>query len=67
MLLETTDHAAGGPELDLSAADTRAIATMIEDLKLLTAAGITQLRIQREDTFLQSLTDAVSNAKGRMP
>lgn len=63
ILLETTDSAAQGPEMNLSAADIRLILRLIEDLKLLKAAEIEQLELGRAATFLQSLQDAVNTAK----
>ncbi|MEZ5815286.1 MAG: hypothetical protein R3E13_11310 [Alphaproteobacteria bacterium] len=62
ILLETTD-AASGPPLDLSAADIRAIHTLIEDLKILNAANIEYLKIERAASFLESLRNAVNKVK----
>jgi hypothetical protein len=65
ILLETTD-AAGGPPLDLSAADIRAIHALIEDLKILNAANIEYLRIERAASFLESLRNAVNKVKASL-
>jgi len=62
ILIETTDQAEG-PTLDLSAADIRVIYTLIGDLKILNNANIEYLRIERAETFLDSLTNAVKKAK----
>lgn len=62
ILLETTDKASG-PPLELSAGDARAIHGLIEDLKILAAAGIQYLQIERAESFVQSLSDAVNKAK----
>ncbi|MCB1720297.1 MAG: hypothetical protein KDI11_00910 [Alphaproteobacteria bacterium] len=62
VLLETTDQA-GGPPLDLSAADIRTIHTLIEDLKTLNDAGIEILHIERAASFLESLVTAVNKIK----
>ena len=62
VLLETTDQA-GGPPLDLSAADIRTIHTLIEDLKNLNDAGVEILHIERAASFLESLVTAVNKIK----
>jgi len=62
VLLETTDTA-GGPSLDLSAADIRTIHALIEDLKTLNAANIEYLKIERAASFLESLINAVNKIK----
>jgi hypothetical protein len=67
VLLETTDSASGGPEFDLSASDTRAIHTLIEELKVLAAAEIEYIHIERAETFLQSLINGVNAAKAQLP
>lgn len=63
ILLETTDTAAHGPEMALSSADIRIMLQLIEDLKFLKSAQIEHLQLERAATFLQSLVDAVQNAK----
>ncbi|MCB1652013.1 MAG: hypothetical protein KDI46_08175 [Alphaproteobacteria bacterium] len=63
ILLETTDSAPSGPELDLTAADTRAIHALLEDLKTLAQNDIHHLQIERAESFLQSLKNAVNKAK----
>jgi len=67
VLLETTDSASGGPEFDLSASDTRAIHTLIEELKVLAAAEVEYIHIERAETFLQSLINGVNVAKAQLP
>lgn len=66
ILLETTDDHAGGPEFDLSAADVRTINALIADLKTLGEAGYEFIHIQRAETFLQSLVNAVEAAKASL-
>lgn len=67
VLFETTDQGATGPTLDLSAADIRTIHSLIEDLKILNAENIEYLQIERADTFLDSLVNAVNKAKTTIP
>ncbi|MCC6597174.1 MAG: hypothetical protein IT559_00045 [Alphaproteobacteria bacterium] len=62
ILLETTDSATG-PEMALSANDTRTIHRLIENLKTLSARGVELLHIERAETFLQSLINAVEAAE----
>ena len=62
ILLETTDQS-DGPALDLSAADIRTVHALIQDLKLLQDHNVEFLNIERAATFLDSLVNAVSNAK----
>ena len=62
VLFETTDKATG-PSLDLSAADIRTIHVLIDDLKELEKANIEYLQIERAQTFLQSLVNAVRKAR----
>lgn len=61
-LFETTDQAQG-PALDLQAADIRTIHILIEDLKTLAQENIEYLHIERAETFLDSLVNAVHKAK----
>ena len=65
ILLETTDQA-GGPPLDLSAADIRTIHALIEDLDTLIKAGVETLHIERADTFLESLKAAIGKIKAML-
>ncbi len=67
VLLETTDSAANGPEFDLSAADTRTIQVLMNDLQILNDAGIEFIHIERAETFLQSLVNATNAAKAQIP
>ncbi len=62
VLLETTDSAEG-PPLDLSAADIRTIHILIDDLKSLSEAKIEYLNIERANSFLESLINAVNKVK----
>lgn len=65
VLIETTD-AAQGPSLDLSAEDVRSISVLIDDLEELKKARIETLKIERAESFLQSLRNAVTIAKSRL-
>lgn len=63
VLLETTDTAVSGPEFDLSATDIRTIHQLQEDLNTLSNHNIEYIHIERAETFLQSLQNAVKAAK----
>lgn len=65
VLFETTD-ATSGPSLDLSAADIRTIYALIEDLKTLSEANVEYLNIERADSFLESLINAVNKVKAAL-
>ncbi len=65
VLIETTDTAQG-PAFDLSAEDVRAINVLIEDLETLKKARIETLTIERAASFLESLTNAVQQAKATL-
>lgn len=65
ILLETTDQATG-PTLDLKAADIRTIHKLIENLEILTTANIEYLHIERAETFLSSLENAVNKIKATL-
>jgi hypothetical protein len=64
VLLETTDQAEKGPEIDLSAADMRTVDHLRNELKQLSARNIETLEIHRASNFLASLQNAINAAKG---
>lgn len=64
---ETMNAAAGpGPEVTLTAAETRTIHKLIEDLGNLADGGTETLTILKSDSFLQSLIEAVRRAQGAL-
>lgn len=63
ILLETTDTASNGPEIDLSLADIRSIRRILEDIKVLSRHNIEYLHIYQAASFLESLENAISEAK----
>ena len=65
VLLETTDKA-DGPPLDLSAADIRTLHALIEDLKILQAAKIETIKLERADSFIESLVNATQKSKSQL-
>ncbi len=65
VLIETTDTAQG-PPLDLSAADIRTVYALIEDLKILSEKNIEYLHIERAESFLESLMNAVNKVKAAL-
>jgi hypothetical protein len=62
VLLETTDTASTGPEIDLNAADMRTVDRLRVDLKQLSAKNIDTLEIHRAASFLISLENAIIRA-----
>lgn len=65
ILIETTD-AAQGPSLDLSNQDLRSIYALIEDLNALSEQNVETLKIERAETFMDSLKAAVQRAKATL-
>lgn len=63
VLLETTDTGASGPEFSLTTYDTQAMRVLISDIEQLLSLGTEHIAIARAETFLQSLINAVSQAK----
>ena len=61
VLLETTDQGQG-PEFDLSAADIRSVHIMMEKIDRLIAYKVEYLRIQRRETFIDSLMETIDQA-----
>jgi hypothetical protein len=63
ILIQTTDDGPAGPSFEINVDETRAIVGLIDDLELLVKADIEFISIERADTFVQSLQNAVASIK----
>jgi hypothetical protein len=61
--IETSPEPGSGP--DLQTEEIKSIYVLLRDIRILQARGIKFLTIERSDTFLMSLSIAVTNALGR--
>lgn len=54
------------PAISLPASEVRTIHRLLEDLKILAAADVQQITVERGESFLQSLVNAVETAKSNL-
>ncbi|MCK5285009.1 MAG: hypothetical protein KAJ86_05425 [Alphaproteobacteria bacterium] len=60
-ILNSTDETT--PDLGLKASEVRTIHTLIDDLKTLSDQQVEFLRIERSNSFLESITNAIAHIK----